>query len=201
MGTYAADRQLKLEQLFSATAAQLPDMKFLLAGPQYPSKLKWPTNVRRIKHLSPRWHPQFYSSSRLTLNLTRKEMVAAGFSPSVRLFEAAACGTTIISDFWPGLDTFFQLGEEILLAQDSTQMLDFLNQRDAAEIRRVGERGRERVLAEHTSRRRAEEFENQITHVHSRLEPRPLLHCTAAVPDLKAEADEEYQPFPKAFAS
>jgi hypothetical protein len=80
-------------------------------------------------------------------------------------------------------------------------MLDFLNHRDAAEIRRVGERGRERVLAEHTSRRRAEEFENQITHVHSRLEPRPLLHCTAAVPDLKAEADEEYQPFPKAFAS
>src|SRR5207248_3771881 len=174
MGTYAADRQAKLEELFSATASQLPQMKFLLAGPQYPSKLKWPTNVRRIKHLSPRWHPHFYSSSRLTLNLTRKEMVAAGFSPSVRLFEAAACGATIISDQWPGLDTFFQPGEEILLAQDSTQMLDFLNHADEAEIRRVGDRGRERVLAEHTSSRRAEEFENQVTHARSRSAPLAL---------------------------
>lgn len=201
MGTYAADRQAKLEKLFSATAAQLPDLKFLLAGPQYPSKLKWPANVRRIKHLSPRWHPHFYSSSRLTLNLTRKDMVAAGFSPSVRLFEAAACGATIVSDFWPGLDTFFQLGEEILLAHDSTQMVDFLSHTDEAEIRRVGERGRERVLSQHTSSRRAEEFENQLAHSRSRTEPQPLLHRPTAVPDSTLESEEEYQPFSQPFAS
>ena len=201
MGTYAADRQAKLEELFSAAASHLPHMKFLLAGSQYPSKLKWPTNVRRIKHLSPRWHPHFYSSSRLTLNLTRKEMVAAGFSPSVRLFEAAACGATIISDQWPGLDTFFQPGEEILLAQDSTQMLDFLNHADEAEIRRVGDRGRERVLAEHTSSRRAEEFENQVTHARSRSAPLALLHGTTAVSDSTLEPEEKYQPSSYPFTS
>jgi len=201
MGTYAADRQEKLQELFSVPAGRLPHMKFLLAGPQYPSKLKWPNNVRRIKHLSPRWHPHFYSSSRLTLNLTRRDMVAAGFSPSVRLFEAAACGATIVSDQWPGLDTFFRPGEEILLAQESTQMLDFLNHTDEAEIRRVGDRVRERVLAEHTSIRRAEEFEKQIAHVRSRSVPLALLHGKTTTPNSKMEPEEEDQPLSCPIAS
>ena len=201
MGTYAADRQEKVQELFSVPAGRLPHMKFLLAGPQYPSKLKWPNNVRRIKHLSPRWHPHFYSSSRLTLNLTRRDMVAAGFSPSVRLFEAAACGATIVSDQWPGLDTFFRPGEEILLAQESTQMLDFLNHTDEAEIRRVGDRVRERVLAEHTSIRRAEEFEKQIAHVRSRSVPLALLHGKTTTPNSKMEPEEEDQPLSCPIAS
>ncbi len=68
----------------------------------------WPRNVRHIVHLNPRWHPHLYSSSRLILNVTRRDMVMAGYSPSVRLFEAAACGAAIVSDNWPGLDAFFR---------------------------------------------------------------------------------------------
>jgi spore maturation protein CgeB len=201
MGTYAADRQAKLEKLFSSTATQLSDMKFLLAGPQYPSKLKWPENVRRIKHLSPRWHPHFYSSSRLTLNLTRKEMVTAGFSPSVRLFEAAACGATIVSDMWPGLDTFFRLGEEILVADDSTQVVDFLKHTNDSETRLVGERGRERVLAEHSSSRRAEEFEKQIALARSRSHGYALLRSSSLICNSPLEHEEEYQPSSEPLAS
>ncbi|GAC1430559.1 MAG: glycosyltransferase [Terriglobales bacterium] len=177
MGTYASDRQEKLENLFSSTARQLRDTKFLLAGPQYPTNLQWPKNVRRIKHLSPRWHAHFYSSSRLTLNLTRKEMVAAGYSPSVRLFEAAACGAPIVSDQWPGLDTFFRIGEEILVAEDSTQVISLLNDSDNGELCHIGARGRERVLAEHSSSMRAEQFENYIAHSVSCTEPLELLRC------------------------
>ena len=91
MGTYAADRQRKSESMLCETARQLPECSFIVAGPQYPKSLKWPANVKRIMHLNPRWHPHLYSSSRLSLNVTRQDMVAAGFSPSVRLFEAAAC--------------------------------------------------------------------------------------------------------------
>ena len=195
MGTYAADRQPKLDCLFSEPARQLPELKFSLAGSQYPANFKLPRNVKRIKHLSPRWHPHFYSSSRLTLNLTRKEMVAAGFSPSVRLFEAAACGTAIVSDRWPGLDTFFHLGEEIQVAENSTQIVSLLKDTDDSELRRMGERGRERVLAEHSSNRRAEEFENQVTHARSRATSTPILRSSPSVTNT-ALVGEEYQPFP-----
>ena len=102
MGTYAPDRQPKIEELLCKPATMLPDHKFIVAGPQYPKTVHWPFNVRRIMHLNPRWHAQLLFSSRFTLNVTRRDMVLAGYSPSVRLFEAAACGAAIISDNWPG---------------------------------------------------------------------------------------------------
>src|SRR5207249_3465325 len=115
MGTYAPDRQARLQELFCVPASRLPQKQFIVAGPQYPKATKWPRNVTHIVHLEPKFHPPFYCSSRFTLNLTRREMVEAGYSPSVRLFEAAGCGATIISDSWPGLETFFVPQEEILL--------------------------------------------------------------------------------------
>src|SRR5581483_926732 len=161
MGTYAPDRQAKLEELLVRPAGQLPEMKFIVAGPQYPKQIRWPKNVRRIVHLNPRWHARFYSSARLTLNVTRREMVIAGYSPSVRLFEAAACGATIVSDNWPGLDSFFTPGREILLPTDSSDVVRYLGLSDS-ELRRIGEAAQQRVLAEHTSEVRAVEFETAI---------------------------------------
>ncbi len=162
MGTYAADRQPKIEEFFCEPARQLPDRKFLLAGPQYPRQLRWPKNVRRITHLNPRWHPRFYSSSRFTLNVTRRDMVQAGYSPSVRRFEAAACGATLVSDNWPGLETFFGPGEEILLPVSAEDVARYLVEADEAERQRIGRRAQQRVLAEHTSATRAEQFESWV---------------------------------------
>lgn len=162
MGTYAADRQGKLDELLTCPAQQLPSRRFIVAGPQYPSKLRWPKNVRRIRHLSPRWHPHFYSSSRLTLNLTRKGMVEWGYSPSVRLFEAAGCGCPIISDPWPGLETIFKVGEEVLVTERAADVIEVLEHGDDAQLRRMGARARERVLEEHSSARRAEQLENYV---------------------------------------
>ncbi len=163
MGTYAADRQAKLQELFIEPALAQPDRSFLLAGPQYPRKIKWPANVRHIKHLNPRWHPHFYSSSRLTLNLTREAMVEWGFSPSVRLFEAAACGCPIVSDRWRGLDTILKIGQEILIADHGSHVVSFMRDTDDAQLQTIGERARERVLAEHSSSRRAEDFEQYVS--------------------------------------
>jgi spore maturation protein CgeB len=161
MGTYAPDRQKKLEELFCKSALAMPEKDFLLAGPQYPAQMVWPDNVRRIVHLEPEFHPYFYSSSLFTLNLTRDEMVKAGYSPSVRIFEAAGCGTAIISDAWPGLETFFKLDEEILLACSSADVVSFLKM-DQHEAIKIGRRAQERVLAEHSAARRAIEFEQII---------------------------------------
>ncbi|HSB74067.1 MAG TPA: glycosyltransferase [Terriglobales bacterium] len=167
MGTYAPDRQPKIEELLCEPARRLPAKRFLLAGPQYPRELRWPSNVRRIRHLNPRWHARFYSSSRLTLNVTRRAMVQAGYSPSVRLFEAAACGATMVSDPWPGLESFFVPGREILVPTSADDVVSYLQDGEEAELRRIGRRAQERVLAEHTSECRAQQFEQYVSQARS----------------------------------
>ena len=164
LGTYAADRQPKLMRLLNEPARLLPDSQFIIAGAKYPEDVTWARNVRRITHVSPPEHPTFYSSSRFTLNLTRNDMVAAGFSPSVRLFEASACGAAILSDDWPGLSQFLTPGEEILLPEDAQDVADILTDLTDAQRLRIGERARERILSEHTSVHRAREFEKIVAH-------------------------------------
>jgi spore maturation protein CgeB len=162
MGTYAPDRQPKIEELLCEPARRLPRSKFLIAGPMYPENLRWPANVKRIIHLEPKLHPGFYSSARFTLNVTRAEMIAAGFSPSVRLFEAAACGAAIISDCWPGLEVFLEPGKEILLPKSADDVVSLLREMTEKESRAIGRAAQARVLSEHTAAHRAAQFESYV---------------------------------------
>jgi spore maturation protein CgeB len=162
LGTFGPDRQRKLNSLLLAPAMMWPAGRFVVAGPQYPKAIRWPANVKRITHLSPAKHRAFYNSQGFTLNVTRAAMTRAGFSPSVRLFEAAACGTPIISDEWPGLSTLFRPGQEILVANDAGEVLEILQRLPERVSREIGSRARERVLRQHTSSHRAAELETII---------------------------------------
>jgi spore maturation protein CgeB len=162
LGTYSDDRQPSLSRLMLAPARELTHRRFILAGAQYPDDIAWPSNVGRITHLPPREHQSFYNAQRYTLNLTRADMIKAGWSPSVRLFEAAACGTPIISDWWEGLDEFFEPGAEILIAETSRDVATYLHDIPDEERRQIGERARQRVLARHTASRRAAELEAAV---------------------------------------
>jgi spore maturation protein CgeB len=154
MGTYAADRQAKLDSMFLEAARQRPSSLFRLAGSLYPPEWNWPANVRRYEHVGPSDHPVLYCSSRLTLNLTRAEMAASGYCPSGRFFEAAACGAPIITDWFRGLDSFFEPGEEVLVAGETVSVLQHIDRSDA-ELRRMANRARQRTLDEHTGGQRA----------------------------------------------
>ena len=123
LGTYAADRQATLERLFVEPARRLPDERFVIGGAQYPDGFPWTANTYFVRHLPPPEHPAFYSSSRLTLNVTREAMARMGWCPSGRLFEAAACGVPILSDWFDGLDSFFAPGHEILVAHTTDDAL------------------------------------------------------------------------------
>ena len=162
LGTYSEDRQPTLERLLVEPARRAPGASFAVAGPQYPDAIEWPANVERIEHVVPGDHPAFYAGQRFTLNVTRAEMRAAGWSPSVRLFEAAACGVPAISDRWEGLEAIFTPGEEILVAESADDVLRFLA--EVGEDRRlaIGERARARVLAEHSAARRCEQLEAEV---------------------------------------
>lgn len=162
LGTYAEDRQRILQQLLMAPAELWPEGRFTVAGPCYPEDIHWPENIERIAHLPPAQHRAFYNSQRFTLNVTRADMVASGYAPSVRLFEAAACGIPVISDWWPGLDEFFLPGEEIFIARYTTEVLTYLRDTPAEVRRAVGERARRQVLARHTARCRVLELEGYV---------------------------------------
>jgi spore maturation protein CgeB len=162
MGTYSDDRQPPLDLLMLQPARRWSGGKFVVAGPQYPVDIRWPENVERIEHLPPAEHRNFYNAQRFTLNITRADMVRAGYSPSVRLFEAAACGVPVISDYWDGLDTLFKIGEEILVARSPEDTITYLRDVPEEERREIGRRARARVLSGHTAAHRAAELESYI---------------------------------------
>ncbi len=162
MGTYSDDRQPTLDRLLLAAARAWDAGRFAVAGPQYPEHIAWPANVERTMHLAPRDHRAFYCAQRFTLNVTRADMIAAGWSPSVRLFEAAACATPIISDWWEGLDEILKPGHEILVAAGVDDVLRAVREMPDDERRAMGQAARARVLAAHTAAHRAGEFEGYV---------------------------------------
>src|SRR5690349_4490816 len=157
LGTYAADRQGSLEELFVEPARRCPNKKFVIGGAQYPGEFPWTSNIWFVRHLPPSEHPSFYSSSNLTLSVTRAPMAEMGFCPSGRLFEAAGCGTPVISDAWEGLDTFFEPGREILIASSADDVESTLAL-PAEELKRIGAAARQRTLDEHTADHRSQEL-------------------------------------------
>lgn len=157
LGTYAADRQAQLQELFLNPAGQLPEKKFCIGGALYPPDFPWTNNTYFVRHVAPPEHPAFYSSSKLTLNVTRGAMAEKGYCPSGRLFEAAACGTPIVSDWWEGLDHFFEPGKEILIAKSSVDAVQALNLEDD-ELQSVSRASQQRTLGEHTATHRATEL-------------------------------------------
>ena len=157
LGTYAPDRQAALEQLFLEPARRSPEKKFLIGGAQYPAEFPWSNNIWFVRHVPPAEHPAFYCSSNLTLSVTRAAMSEMGYCPSGRLFEAAACGTPVISDYWEGLGEFFEPGKEILIASHSSDVTDAILL-GPDELDQIACAARERVLAEHTAEHRSQEL-------------------------------------------
>jgi spore maturation protein CgeB len=163
LGTYSVDRQPSLDRFLLEPARRWRGGTFCVAGAQYPPNIEWPSNVRRVEHLAPPAHGSFYNSQRLTLNITRADMISTGYSPSVRLFEAAACGVPIVTDEWPGLDDFFAPGAQILVARSTGDMLAYLRDTDAQTLEQIATRARARVLAQHTAAHRALELETYVS--------------------------------------
>jgi spore maturation protein CgeB len=162
LGTYSADRQPALNELLVEPARRWTSGRLAVIGPQYPKHIQWPPNVTRTIHLSPREHRAFYAAQRFTLNITREAMKRTGYSPSVRLFEAGACSTPIISDWWEGLDSILRINEEVLIAEDAESILRILHELPDDRRSVIARAARRRILAEHTAEKRAIQLESYL---------------------------------------
>lgn len=181
LGNYSQDRQQRLDALLLQPGAALKSERFIVVGSQYPSGLPWPGNVGRLHHLPAGEHRDFYCAQRFTLNVTREEMARTGYSPGTRLFEAAACGVPVITDWWEGLDTIFVPGKEILVAGSTDEVVTIL--RDLPEDRRleIGAAGRRRVLLAHTAAHRARDLENYVAEAVGRKRVAPPRRSVPAI--------------------
>jgi spore maturation protein CgeB len=159
LGTHAADRDLALRTLFVEPAKRLPERRFMVGGAMYDGSFPWQPNIFLMSHVASEDHPAFFCSAKLNLNVTRRPMAMNGYCPSGRLFEAAACGAAVLTDYWAGLDTFFELGREILVASDTDDTIAAL-QTSPEQLARIGRAARERALAQHTAEARVREFES-----------------------------------------
>ncbi len=203
LGTYSPDRQEKLDRLLGGAARQLQSQHFVIAGSQYPETI-WPDNVERVEHVPPPEHAAFYSSSRFTLNLTRADMVQAGYSPSVRLFEAAACGAAIVSDPWEGIAEFLEPGREVVLVEQTEEVINILTSLSEKERLAMGSAARDRILSSHTARHRAEEFEHVMdvlsAKTHGSRQRRSSREETQYAGDSAASSEREKVPVATAIA-
>jgi len=161
LGTYAKDREAAFDRLLIGAADAAPHEHFIVGGPQYPSPEQWPANVEYRPHVGQPEHLDFYASGRFTLNLTRGPMFRWGYCPSGRLFEAAACGTPLLTDDWPGLATFFDANDEIVVVRSADDVTAALSMSDDARVS-LAARARDRVLATCTADIRARDLEDAL---------------------------------------
>jgi spore maturation protein CgeB len=154
VGNRLPDREKRVEDFFLAAAEQAPEFTFALGGEGWGDK-HLPRNVRLLGHVGTNDHNAVNCSARMVLNLNRESMANVGFSPPTRVFEAAGAGSCVITDYWEGIETFFEPGCEILVAKNAGDIVDLLRTVDAKLAREMGDAMRRRALLEHTYSLRA----------------------------------------------
>jgi spore maturation protein CgeB len=157
LGNRLPDRESRVEEFFLEPARRLADRRFLLGGAGWESK-SVPPNVRLAGHVGTKHHNAFFCSGLATLNINRESMARYGFSPPTRVFEAAGAAACVITDTWPGIETFFEPGKELLTADGADAVTAILAGLGPEQARRIGRAARARALAEHTYAHRAKQL-------------------------------------------
>lgn len=161
LGNRLPDREKRVEEFFLDVAAQMPDHTFLLGGSGWQDK-PMSSNVRYLGHVYTHEHNAFNCTPKAVLNVARDSMARYGFSPATRVFEAAGSAACVITDYWEGIETFFEPGNEILVARNGLEVCDILQRLATEEARAIGRAAYRRVMSEHTYAHRAEQMERVI---------------------------------------
>ncbi|MFC6997486.1 CgeB family protein [Rufibacter roseus] len=177
LGNRLPDREARVEQFFLDVAAKLPEQKFIIGGSGWGDK-PMSENVNYIGHVYTNEHNAFNCTPKAVLNISRESMARYGFSPATRVFEAAGAGACIITDYWEGIDFFFEPDTEILVAKDGEEVAQLLQGLTEERAQAIGEAAYQKVLAKHTYAHRADELEQLLLKT-----PR-----TAAKPSTEASA-------------
>ncbi len=172
LGNRLPDREARVESFLFDAARRLPGRAFLIGGAGWDDK-PMPANLHRLGHVATRDHNAFNVTPLAVLNISRASMAETGFSPATRVFEAAGAGACLVSDVWPGIETFLAPDEEVLLARDGRDVAEILAALTPERAADIGERARRRVLADHTYESRAAEVDRVLAEARAVRSPEP----------------------------
>lgn len=158
LGNRLPDREARVEEFFLRVAGRMEGQTFLLGGSGWQDK-PMSANVRYVGHVSTDRHNSLNSSAKAVLNISRQSMADYGFSPATRVFEAAGAGACIITDYWEGIETFFEPGVEILVARNGREVENLLQGLTDEKASDIGRAAMMRVLKDHTYAQRATELQ------------------------------------------
>ena len=161
LGNRLPDREARVEEFFLRPAQLLPNKQFLIGGSGWGDK-NMPTNVRDAGHVYTRDHNAFNATPRAVLNIARDSMARFGFSPATRVFEAAGGAACLISDYWEGIEQFFEPNVEILVARDGAEVAEILSELTPERARAIGQAALRRARAEHLYEHRAGRVEEAL---------------------------------------
>ncbi len=161
LGNRLPDREARVEEFFLNPAAATPGKKFIIGGSGWGDK-PMSENVKYIGHVYTNDHNAFNCTPKAVLNISRESMARYGFSPATRVFEAAGAGACIITDYWEGIDFFFEPEKEILVAKNGAEVATILSELTAERAKAIGEAAYKKVLAAHTYNHRAEQLETLL---------------------------------------
>jgi spore maturation protein CgeB len=166
LGNRLPDREKRVEEFFFKVAEQMPREKFILGGNGWQDK-NMPNNIHYIGHVYTKDHNALNCSPKAVLNISRDSMASYGFSPATRVFEAAGAGACIITDYWIGIEFFFEPGKEILVAKTGEEVKEILKSLSSKDARKIGEAALIKVLNNHTYTQRAIELDAILKKVFS----------------------------------
>ena len=161
LGNRLPDRERRVEEFFIRPAEHLPDQKFLLGGSGWSDK-KMPGNINYLGHVYTQDHNAFNATPKAVLNISRESMARYGFSPATRVFEAAGAAACIITDYWKGIDQFFEPGEEIIVVKNGKETEEALLSLTTERAKEIGEAAYKKVQGKHTYRHRAKLFDQVL---------------------------------------
>lgn len=168
VGNRLPDREARVEEFFLRAAELLPDRRFLLGGSGWHDK-PLPSNVNYVGHLYTSDHNAFNCTPRMVLNVTRDSMVRFGFSPATRVFEAAGAAACLITDYWEGIEYFFEPGSEVLVARNGEEVAEHVRTVTPEHARAIGQAAYRRVLRDHTYAERAAQLEEALEGARNRV--------------------------------
>jgi spore maturation protein CgeB len=165
------ERTREIHNFLIGSATALPHRRFAVHGVRYPQDgldalgragidfRGWIPNYRV---------PEAFSRATMTIHIPRGPYLdrLPGI-PTIRPFEALACGIPMISTPWRDTEGLFRVGEDFLMVDSPTAMREAIERLAGDDDLRsqIVERGLETIRARHTCDHRAEELEQ----IHSEL--------------------------------
>ena len=158
------ERTRELKEFFINPAAELRNCKSMAYGVRYPEdgrRALAEAGIEYCGYLPSLMTPRAYSRSALSLHVPRRQYTN-GLSgiPTIRVFEALACGAMLVCAPWNDVEQLFRPGDDYVVAGSGTDMKGKIHEllRDERARRQIGANGRQTILQRHTCEHRAHQL-------------------------------------------